>query len=68
MFKLLKDKKLYKNVFLAVVVLILLFFGWLKYLAIYTNHDNFILVPDLYDIEISTLDSLVYTYGLRLSK
>ena len=65
MFKLLKDKKLYKNVFLAVVVLILLFFGWLKYLAIYTNHDNFILVPDLYDIEISTLDSLVYTYGLR---
>ena len=65
MFKLLKDKKLYKNVVLAGVVLILLFVGWLKYLAIYTNHDDFILVPDLYDIEISSLDSLVYSYGLR---
>jgi len=65
MFKLLKDKKLYKNVFLAGVVLILLFVGWLKYLAIYTNHDDFILIPELYDIEISSLDSLVYSYGLR---
>lgn len=65
MFKLLKDKKLYKNIFLASIVLILLFVGWLKYLAIFTNHDEFILVPDLYDIEISSLDSLVYTYGLR---
>ena len=65
MFKLLKDKKLYKNVVLAGVVLILLFVGWLKYLSIYTNHDDFILVPELYDIEISSLDSLVYSYGLR---
>jgi len=65
MFKLLKDKKLYKNVFLAGVVLILLFVGWLKYLAIYTNHDDFILIPELYDIEISSLDSLANTHGLR---
>ena len=65
MFKLLKDKKLYKNVVLAGVVLVLLFVGWLKYLAIYTNHDDFILVPELYDIEISSLDSLVDSHGLR---
>jgi len=65
MFKLLKDKKLYKNVVLAGVVLILLFVGWLKYLAIYTNHDDFILIPELYDIEISSLDSLVDSHGLR---
>ncbi len=65
MFKLLKDKKLYKNVFLAGVVLILLFVGWLKYLAIYTNHDDFILIPELYDIEISSLDSLANTHGFR---
>ena len=65
MFKLFKDKQLYKNVFLAGFVLILLFVGWLKYLTIYTNHDDFILVPVLFDIEISSLDSLVYSYGLR---
>ena len=65
MLKLLKDKKLYKNVVLAGIVLILLFVAWLKYLAIYTNHDDFILVPDFYDIEISSLDSLVYSYSLR---
>ena len=65
MFKLLKDKKLYKNVVLAGVTLILLFVGWLKYLSIYTNHDDFILVPELYDIEISSLDSLANTHGLR---
>ena len=65
MFKLLKDKKLYKNVVLAGVALVLLFVGWLKYLAIYTNHDDFILVPELYDIEISSLDSLVDSHGLR---
>lgn len=65
MFKLFKDKKFYKNVFLAGFVLILLFVGWLKYLTIYTNHDDFILVPVLFDIEISSLDSLVYSYGLR---
>ena len=65
MFKLLKDKKLNKNVVLAGVVLILLFVGWLKYLAIYTNHDDFILIPELYDIEISSLDSLANTHGLR---
>ncbi len=65
MFKLLKDKKLYKNVVLAGVTLILLFVGWLKYLSIYTNHDDFILVPELYDLEISSLDSLVDSHGLR---
>jgi len=65
MFKLLKDKKLYKNVVLAGVTLILLFVGWLKYLSIYTNHDDFILVPELYDLEISSLDSLVDSHALR---
>ena len=65
MFKLLKDKKLYKNVVLAGVTLILLFVGWLKYLSIYTSHDDFILVPELYDLEISSLDSLVDSHGLR---
>jgi beta-lactam-binding protein with PASTA domain len=50
---------------LAGISLILLFVGWLKYLDIYTNHDDFILVPDFSDVSLSSLDSIVESYNLR---
>lgn len=65
MFKILKDKSLYKNSLLALCALIILFVGWLKYLDFYTNHDNFILVPDFSGVHISLLDSIVESNGLR---
>jgi beta-lactam-binding protein with PASTA domain len=65
MFKILKDKSLYKNLLLAGIALVLLFVGWLKYLDVYTNHDDFILVPDFSDVHLSSLDSIVESYDLR---
>jgi len=44
MLSILKDKKLYINLLLAGVILVLLFVGWLKYLDYYTLHDKYIQV------------------------
>ena len=65
MFKILKDKSLYKNLLLAGIALVLLFVGWLKYLDVYTNHDDFILVPDFSNVHLTSLDSIVESYDLR---
>ena len=35
------------------------------YLDIYTNHDEFILLPDFSGIPLSSLDSIVESYNLR---
>ena len=58
MFQIFKDKIFYKNFFYAGVTLILLFVLWLKYLDIYTNHNDYISVPDFKDVHITDLDSI----------
>ena len=65
MFEILKDERLYRNIVFAGITLILLFLLWLKYLDFYTNHDDFINVPDFNEIHISSLDSIVEANNLR---
>ena len=60
-----KDKSLYKNLLLALITLFLLFFAWIKYLEIYTNHNDFIKVPDLTGIDITAMDSVFENLDLR---
>lgn len=65
MWEFIKDKSLYKHLLFSVVTVFFLFFIWLKWLDIYTEHDNFIKVPDLSGININNLDSVLYSYSLR---
>lgn len=65
MFRVITDKSFLKNLLSAGFVLILLFISWLKWLDIYTNHDDFIKVPDLNGIHIKSLDSLLISHSLR---
>lgn len=65
MFQIFKDKIFYKNLFYAGVTLILLFVLWLKYLDIYTNHNDYISVPDFKNVHIADLDSIFELYSLR---
>ena len=65
MLSIFKDKSLYKNLVLALVTLVLLFVGWLKYLNYYTLHDKFIKVPDFNNIPITKLDSIVEANNIR---
>jgi len=60
-----KDKSFYKHTLLALITLVLLFFGWLKYLDYYTLHDKYILVPDFNNLPISALDSIVEANDIR---
>tara|TARA_B110000196_G_C21125642_1_gene655712 strand:- start:999 stop:1769 length:771 start_codon:yes stop_codon:yes gene_type:complete len=65
MLKIIKDKSFYKHLLFAVITLILLFSAWLKYLDIYTNHDDFIKLPDFNGIHLTKIDSLVEMNNLR---
>ena len=65
MLNFLKDISFYKHTLLALSTLVLLFFGWLKYLDYYTLHDKYILVPDFNNLPISALDSLVEANDIR---
>ncbi len=65
MFKFIIDKSFRKNLLFSAITLFLLFVGWLKWLDIYTHHNDFINVPDLNGIHINNLDSLVDSYQLR---
>lgn len=65
MLQFIKDKSFLRNLFFAVFTLILLFFLWLKWLNIYTDHNHVISVPDLNGVHINALDSLVKSYALR---
>ena len=65
MLSILKDKKLYKNLLFAVITLVILFFGWLKYLDYYTLHDKYIQVPDFNNVPIPKLDSVVEANDIR---
>ena len=61
----LKDKSFYKHTLLALITLVLLFIGWLKYLDYYTLHDKYIQVPDFNNLPISALDSMVEANDIR---
>jgi beta-lactam-binding protein with PASTA domain len=65
MFRLITEKVFLKNLLYAASVLILLFLAWLKWLEIYTNHDDLIKVPDFNGIHIKNLDSVIASYSLR---
>ena len=65
MLKIIKYKSLYKNLLFAVITLILLFLFWLKWLDSYTNHNEFIKVPNFNGIHLSEFDSLFNFYELQ---
>lgn len=65
MLRIIKENTLLRNLFLAIITLVLLFLLWLKYLDFYTDHDDFIIVPDFNGIHITKLDSIVESLGLR---
>jgi len=60
-----KDKELYKHLLLAIITLVFLFLGWLKYLDYYTLHDKYIKVPDFNNMLITELDSVVEANNIR---
>ena len=65
MLEIIKDKKLYKHLLLAIITLVFLFLGWLKYLDYYTMHDKYIKVPDFNNMLITKLDSIVEANNIR---
>ncbi len=65
MIRIIKDKNFYKNLLLSVVSLMLLFFIWLKWLDIYTNHNDYISLPDFNNIHLNDLDSILASYNLK---
>jgi len=65
MLEIIKDKKLYKHLLLAIITLVFLFLGWLKYLDYYTMHDKYIKVPDFNNMLIAQLDSVVEANNIR---
>jgi len=65
MSEIIKDKKLYKHLLLAIITLVFLFVGWLKYLDYYTMHDEYIKVPDFNNMLITQLDSVVEANNIR---
>jgi len=60
-----KDKSFYKHTLLALITLVLLFIGWLKYLDYYTLHDKYIKVPNFINLPILALDSMVEANDIR---
>jgi len=65
MLEIIKDKKLYKHLLLAIITLVFLFLGWLKYIDYYTMHDKYITTPDFNNMLISQLDSVVDAHNIR---
>lgn len=63
-FSFIKNKFL-RHTLLAFITLFLLFFLWLKYLDIYTMHNQYLDVPDFTNYHISELDSIVNKNNLR---
>tara|TARA_B100001250_G_scaffold75894_2_gene62130 strand:- start:541 stop:1311 length:771 start_codon:yes stop_codon:yes gene_type:complete len=65
MLRIIKDKIFYKNLLFALISLMLLFFCWLKWLDIYTNHNNYIVLPSFNDVHLNDLDSVISSYDLK---
>ena len=64
-FSFLKNKVFYKQLFYASVAMILCFYVWLKYIDIYTFHDEHIVIPDFSAVHINDLDSVTEALNLR---
>ena len=43
----------------------MLFLMWLKWLDIYTNHNDSLQVPNLQGVYVGSLDSLIESYNFR---
>jgi beta-lactam-binding protein with PASTA domain len=65
MFKIIKKNSFIKNLLFALTLLSFLFVVWLKWLDIYTNHNDFVKVPDFNGIHVDELDSIVHSHSLR---
>ncbi len=59
------NKAFYRNIVYAGFTLLMLFLIWLKWLNIYTNHNDSLKVPDLRGVYVGSLDSLIESHNLR---
>ena len=64
-FSMFKNRVLYKQIIFAFCAMFLCFFLWLKYIDIYTHHDEHIVLPDFYGVHIQDLDSVCQELDLR---
>ena len=64
-FSMFKNKVLYKQIIVTFCAMFLCFFLWLKYIDIYTHHDEYIVLPDFYGVHIQDLDSVCQEFDLR---
>jgi len=60
-----KNRVLYKQIIFAFCAMFLCFFLWLKYIDIYTHHDEHIVLPGFYGVHIQDLDSICQELDLR---
>jgi len=60
-----KNRVLYKQIIFAFCAMFLCFFLWIKYIDIYTHHDEHIVLPDFYGVHIQDLDSVCQELYLR---
>ncbi len=60
-----KNRVLYKQIIFAFCAMFLCFFLWIKYIDIYTHHDEHIVLPDFYGVHIQDLDSVCQELDLR---
>ena len=60
-----KNRVLYKQIIFAFCAMFLCFFLWLKYIDIYTHHDEYIVLPGFYGVHIQDLDSICQELDLR---
>ena len=64
-FSMFKNRVLYKQIIFAFCAMFLCFFLWLKYIDIYTHHDEHIVLPGFYGVHIQDLDSICQELDLR---
>jgi len=64
-FSFLKNKLFIKQIIYAFAAMMLCFFFWLKYIDIYTLHDEYIDLPDFYGVHVNDLDSVTNALDLR---
>jgi len=60
-----KNRVLYKQIIFAFCAMFLCFFLWIKYIDIYTHHNEHIVLPDFYGVHIQDLDSVCQELDLR---
>ncbi len=60
-----KKNTLIKHFIFALITLFFLFFLWLKILNLYTLHNDYIQVPDYYNVKIKDIDSITNMNKLK---